>query len=130
MSTYEKLIGCLGELQPYFLAEGFKVYNCNPDSRLKVFPFEDYKVAVEGITANIGDTDKERSSGLYSKYEEKMAEFSPPKTPIPDGRRDVAVFPAGARPPMPHAPVMPPTPQGHAPKVFDGIPVDMGWKGD
>lgn len=114
MSTYDKLIKWFGELQPLFLKEGFKVYNCNPDSRLKVFPFINYKEALDKVHGEIGNTDAERTLGLYSKYEEKMAGF------IADGKKDSPIIVDS------HHHVVPITTKDIDVKFAEGIPVDLG----
>lgn len=73
MSTYSKLIHWLEELKPHFDREGFVVKNCNPDSRLKAFPMTTVEEAVAEATEPLGDVPNERSRGMYSKYEEKVA---------------------------------------------------------
>lgn len=76
MSTYEKLMQWFAELQPYFLAENFHVFNCNPQSRLKAFPFMEYGEALRAVDSEVGDVSAERTMGLYSKYEEKLDAFN------------------------------------------------------
>jgi hypothetical protein len=73
MATYAQLIQRFGELKPYFDKEGFVVKNCNPSSRLKVFPMTTIEEAVAEATTILGDVSNERSRGMYSKYEEKVA---------------------------------------------------------
>lgn len=72
-NTYERLMKeYLPQLKPYFEEEGFKIYNCNPDSKLKVFPHISYEDAIAEATAKLGDVDNERTWGLYSKPEERQ----------------------------------------------------------
>jgi len=78
-STYSKMMKWFEELQPHFLAEDFHVYNCNPDSKLKAFPFMDYKEAIRKASGEVGDTDHERVMGLYSKWEEKLHAYNTSK---------------------------------------------------
>ncbi len=73
MSTYSKLIQWFSELKPYFDKEGFIVKNCNPESNLRVFPMIKFEDAIKESTEIMGDVDQERSKGMYSKYEEKIA---------------------------------------------------------
>lgn len=71
-TTYQKMINeYFPQLKPYFDEEGFEVYNCNPNSALKVFPFIDFKDAITEATSKLGDTVNERTWGMYSKPEEK-----------------------------------------------------------
>ena len=73
MSTYDRLKNeYLPALKPVFEADGFQVFNCNPGSELKVFPFVSFEKAIEEATAKLGDVENERSWGMYSKPEEKM----------------------------------------------------------
>jgi len=75
-STYSKMIQWFEQLQPRFLAEGFVVSNCNPDSKLRAFPFVDLDEAVRRATFELGDVVNERTWGMYTKIEEKMAAYS------------------------------------------------------
>jgi hypothetical protein len=80
-STYDRLKSeYLPSLKPFFDAEGFLVYNCNPESELKVFPFISFEDAVKDATKNIGNTLTERSWGMYSTPDEKPKwKEEPPK---------------------------------------------------
>jgi len=72
MSTYDRLKSeYLPALKPVFDAEGFEVYNCNPESELKVFPFMSFADAIEEATHSLGDVPNERVWGMYSTPEEK-----------------------------------------------------------
>ena len=71
-STYKRLIGeYLPGIKPYLDAEGVEVYNCNPESGLKVFPFKSFEEAIEEATSPLGDVANERSWGMYSTPKEK-----------------------------------------------------------
>lgn len=73
MNTYKKMIEVyFPQLKPHFDRVGFKVYNCNPDSRLKEFPYVPFEEAVKRSMKLIGDSEKEVSCGMYRKYEDKM----------------------------------------------------------
>jgi hypothetical protein len=65
MKAYEKLRQRFAELQPYFLAEDFIVRNCNPVSKLEVFPYMPLDEAVEETVAHFGDYAHERTAGMY-----------------------------------------------------------------
>ena len=68
MSTYDRLKhDYLPSLKPYFENEGLEVYNCNPDSELKVFEHMPYEKAIELAMFSLGDVENERTWGLYSK---------------------------------------------------------------
>lgn len=73
MSTYAKMVGWFSELRPQFEKEGFIVKNCNPQSSLRVFDMTTVEDAVREATAYMGDVPNERTRGMYSKYEEKVA---------------------------------------------------------
>jgi len=73
-NTYKRLINeYFPQLKPYFEAEGFNVYNCNPDSAVpkEVFPYVSVEDAVRMATEALGDVEHERTYGLYSKPEER-----------------------------------------------------------
>jgi hypothetical protein len=59
-------------LKPYFDAEGFEVYNCNPESKLELFPYVSYEDAVYRATMDLGNVDDERTFGMYCKPQEKQ----------------------------------------------------------
>jgi len=72
MSTYDRLKSeYLPALKPVFEADGFMVYNCNPESELKVFPFVKFEDAIKEATAKLGDVEHERVWGMYSTPDEK-----------------------------------------------------------
>ena len=73
MSTYAKMVGWFAEAKPFFEKEGFVVRNCNPASSLRAFDFVSVEDAVREATAHLGDVPNERTRGMYSKYEEKVA---------------------------------------------------------
>ncbi len=73
MSTYSKMVQWFTELKPLFDKEGFIVKNCNPNSGLRAFPFTTVEEAVGEATFHLGDVDQERTRGMYSKYDDKMA---------------------------------------------------------
>jgi hypothetical protein len=74
MQTYAKLQRWLAELQPYFLKEEFIVKNCNPESKLKAFPFMPFDEAVAEATALLGNYTRERTVGMYKPISEKIIE--------------------------------------------------------
>lgn len=79
MSTYQKLSQqYFPELKPYFDAEGFHVYNCNPESELKVFDYVSYEDAINFASAPLGDVDNERTWGMYSKPNERQKWINEP----------------------------------------------------
>ena len=76
MSTYKRMKQWFDELQPHFLAEGFNVFNCNPESKLEAFPHISYKDAIRKVTGELGNTGKERVMGLYTKYQDKVKDYN------------------------------------------------------
>jgi hypothetical protein len=79
-STYNRLKDeYFPQLKPIFDEVGFEVYNCNPNSGLKVFPHVSFDDAVAEATGRVGNTENERTYGLYSKPgEKKQARQEPP----------------------------------------------------
>jgi len=72
MSTYDRLKSeYLPQLKKYFEDERLEIYNCNPDSELKVFPFISFDDAIKEATQKLGDVKNERVWGMYSKPQEK-----------------------------------------------------------
>jgi hypothetical protein len=73
-ATYLKLIERFAELKPVFDKFGFEVYNCNPESNLKVFPFMDYEEAIKKSSFDF-DLATERTEGMYDRVaKEKEAQ--------------------------------------------------------
>ncbi len=67
LDTYGKLKKWFAELRPIFEANDFHVFNCNPQSELKAFPFIDYKDALQEANSHMDfvDTSVERTRNLY-----------------------------------------------------------------
>ena len=77
-STYELLVDRFTQLKPIFEANGLNIYNCNPDSGLKVFPFVDFDEAIKTSTAGLpADLSKERTVGLYERTVNKKKKNEP-----------------------------------------------------
>lgn len=73
MDTYQKLsTQYFPQLKPHFEAEGFKVYNCNKESELKVFDYVPFEDAIAFATKPLGNVDSERTWGMYSKPEDRQ----------------------------------------------------------
>jgi len=70
MQTYEKLQRWFTELQPHFKKEGFKVFNCNPKSKLTAFPMLPYEEALAASHAQVGDHTREKTEGMYTRAAE------------------------------------------------------------
>lgn len=72
-NTYDRLKEeYLPALKPYLEAEGCNVYNCNPESELKVFDYVPFDEAIKNATNGMGDVDNERTWGMYSKPTERQ----------------------------------------------------------
>jgi hypothetical protein len=72
-TTYARMINeYFPALKPQFDKAGFQVFNCNPDSALKIFPHIPYEEAIKVVTAACGDTTKEKTEGMYLKLTEKL----------------------------------------------------------
>jgi hypothetical protein len=77
MSTYEVLKSRFESLKPYMDADNFHIYNCNPESDLKVFPYIPYEDAISKATPKYFPVDvtKEPTDGLYDRaYLAKLTE--------------------------------------------------------
>jgi len=66
-STYEILKSRFTSLLPEFEKVGLKVFNCNPDSGLKVFPYIPFEEAINLATNQMPDISVERTEGLYDR---------------------------------------------------------------
>lgn len=66
-STYGKMAHRFQELKEIAEEEGYRIYNCNPESRLEVFDFVPFKAALEEVSSEWGNIDvgNERTEGLY-----------------------------------------------------------------
>ena len=66
--AFGKISSYLEKLQPKFESAGFRVWNCNPDSKLTVFPHLSFAEAVEIATSEMpASIEDERSEGLYER---------------------------------------------------------------
>jgi len=84
-NTYKKMIETYyPKLKPEFDNHGFKVYNCNKNSKLEVFPYLPYSEAISRASGPL-DIDTEISYGMYKKYGEKVAECEKIKNKIKSG---------------------------------------------
>jgi hypothetical protein len=75
-NTYKTLIERFTELKPIFDKEDFKVFNCNPDSALKIFPHVPIEQAIINAKKDYGrgkiiDIQNENTFGLYDR-EDRM----------------------------------------------------------
>jgi hypothetical protein len=60
--SYRLLTGYFEALRPRFEEAGFRVYNCNPESRLRVFPHADLEEAVESAAVDLSGS----TEGMYA----------------------------------------------------------------
>lgn len=51
-NAYKILAARFEALRPYFIENDFHVYNCSPNSHLKIFPYIDYEAALEKTLSN------------------------------------------------------------------------------
>lgn len=63
---YEVISAILGLLKPHFDANGYRVFNLNANSGLRVFPFVSYQEAIEAATGHVPQ-DPLDTFGWYSK---------------------------------------------------------------
>jgi len=70
MNTYNSMKEWFGNLKEHFDAVGFEVFNCNPDSALKVFPFISVEDAVESATSMLPKNEK--TEGMYTRKAEQQ----------------------------------------------------------
>ena len=66
MHSYRSMAKLFSLLVPHFAELGFEVYNCNPDSRLQVFPYCSLEDAVAGAVAGIEQ--EPDTKGWYNDY--------------------------------------------------------------
>lgn len=64
VSSYGVLTGFFEALLPEFERAGLEVFNCNPESKLRVFPFADLGDAVRAAAVDMSESDTE---GMYVK---------------------------------------------------------------
>lgn len=68
--AYAKLARQLQSLVPHFAEYGYRVWNCNPDSRLEAFPHLPLTEAIRRSLKNFPPTDfPEPTAGLYQREE-------------------------------------------------------------
>jgi hypothetical protein len=76
-ATYEILKTRFEALLPNFEKVGLKVFNCNLDSGLKVFPMVPFEEAINIATNDIPDISTERTSGLYDRKANEKKKIKP-----------------------------------------------------
>jgi hypothetical protein len=76
-STYKKMIGTyFPALKPEFEKHGFNVYNCNPDSALKVFDYVPFDDAVANALNMYPEIRNPKTEGSYKTFKEHKTEFA------------------------------------------------------
>ena len=99
MSTYAKLQQWFTELQPQFKKAGFKVFNCNLESKLTAFPFLPFDEALAASGAQIGDYTREKTEGMYTRAaEQKKAGSAGPAEAAASSPEGAAAPPAEPKP--------------------------------
>lgn len=67
-STYKILQDRFAQLQPIFIRNNLRIFNCNQDSGLTAFPFIEYGKAIVEATKELpNDITSERTAGLYDR---------------------------------------------------------------
>ncbi len=93
-SSYAIMRGYFQQLQPTFLEAGFEVFNCNPQSRLEVFPFADLDEALDRARIDVAES----TEGMYiDRYREakQRDEAARRQADAPAGKGAGAAKPAG-----------------------------------
>jgi len=67
-NTYKKLIRRFELLKPIFESNDFNIYNCNPDSELRVFPYVSLDDAIKCATSFMPDVSKECTKDMYKHH--------------------------------------------------------------
>jgi hypothetical protein len=118
-STYDRLKSeYLPSLKPIFDKAGFQVFNCNPESELKVFPFVNFEDAIKEATSELGDVKNERVWGMYSTPDEKSKWKQEPTKELKPHLQTLEMLANGM--PINLSPT--PVKQVKAPKVNNNIP--------
>lgn len=72
MGTYNSMKKWFSQLKELFDQVGYNVYNCNPDSELKAFPFLSFDEAINMATSVIPKAEK--TDGMYSRKNDESRE--------------------------------------------------------
>jgi len=65
--AYQVLTERFEALKPHFDEAGFQIWNCNPDSKLDVFPFAELDDAIIASCENMPDPATESTEGMYER---------------------------------------------------------------
>ena len=85
-ATYEILKTRFEALLPHFEKAGLKVFNCNMNSGLKVFPMIPFEEAINIATKEMPDISTERTAGLYDRKANERKKIIAPVAPITDSK--------------------------------------------
>lgn len=69
--TYENMFTRFEKLKPIFEKNDFNIYNCNPDSALKVFPYKSFDQCILESTENVPNIKLEETDGMYDNAKKK-----------------------------------------------------------
>ncbi|GAA5142424.1 hypothetical protein GCM10023213_28350 [Prosthecobacter algae] len=79
LNSYRILRGFFEELQPHFLASGFRVFNCNPRSQLEAFPMADLDEELRLAEVDCSAT----TEGMYvDRYKAQKEASQKKQTPL------------------------------------------------
>ncbi len=96
-NSYAIMRGYFQQLQPKFLESGFEVFNCNPESRLEVFPFADLDEALAGAAIDLAESTEGMYVDRYRDAKQRDAEARR-KADAPVGRAATPAKPAAKAP--------------------------------
>lgn len=82
-STYNILKTRFEALLPEFEKAGLKVFNCNLESDLKVFPTIPFEEAIQIATNDMPDIANERTAGLYDRKAQEKSKLVTKDKPVP-----------------------------------------------
>ncbi|HRQ87545.1 MAG TPA: hypothetical protein PLA50_02035, partial [Bacteroidia bacterium] len=81
--AYAKLARQLQSLVPYFAEHGYQVWNCNPDSKLEVFPHLPLAEAIRRSLKDFPPSDQpEPTAGLYQREDGVNDSMEPGREPV------------------------------------------------
>lgn len=66
-NTYHSMMIWFGQMKKIFDEVGFKIHNCNPKSRLTVFPMIEFEKAIDDSLKNFPRINKEKTLGMYTR---------------------------------------------------------------
>ena len=66
-NTYSSMMKWFGQMRGTFDEVGFKIYNCNPASRLTVFPMMEFNKAIDNSLKRFPRVKQEKTIGMYTR---------------------------------------------------------------